>query len=711
MTSKNLGLSSRQNEVIVPVFVCIVFSVMVAAMWMSFDRQRDANLREALKFEAELRASLIDGDIRTRLLALKRIVDRWEVRGGTPKIEFLTDLDAYIRDFPGFQALGWVDSKFYVRWITPVKGNEEAVNLYLAFEKERRRSLELMRKNRIPVMTTPIDLVQGGKGFLIYFPIFIGNQFDGLLSAVIRIESWLDFVLHSQDYSSNFRTTVDIEGRRVYEHKHEPEQPFTGWKVETKTVMMGHQVSVGLAPTQAFFIANRSYLPEWAAAIGLMLTALATYLSRTTFVLRIVIVERWRAEEALRAAHENLEETVEQRTAELNEQIRERKHLEKKLLGSQRMEAVGQLTGGIAHDFNNLMGVMIGNAELLKDKIAKDKKGEHHINAIIKAVEQGASLTQRLLAFSRQQPLSSRPTEINSLVHDLKDMLRRTLGETVELCMNLDPETGRALIDPHPFESALVNLAINARDAMPNSGTLTITTTNTILDETYAEPYEELIPGSYVEITVSDTGTGISPEILENVFEPFFTTKGVGEGSGLGLSMVYGFAKQSNGHVTISSEVGQGTTVQLFMPRTHESKIQEIPQNGLPEPALRSERVLIVEDDPGIREISAGILRGQGYDVVDVIDGKQAIEYLKGDTAVDLLFTDVILPGGMNGAEIARQAHQIQPNIKVLFTTGYSEDAIVHDGKLDPGVILIKKPYRRAELLELVTGLLSSGKD
>jgi PAS domain S-box-containing protein len=389
--------------------------------------------------------------------------------------------------------------------------------------------------------------------------------------------------------------------------------------------------------------------------------------------------------------------------------LTELKVLETQLRQSQKMEAVGQLTGGIAHDFNNLLAVMLGNTEMLGDSI-DDEKAKHNIEALIKAVGRAESLTNRLLAFSRQQTLSPVAAYVTDLIGGLEDMLRRTLGETVDLRVEAGLDLWPATIDPHQFENALVNLAVNARDAMPQGGRLTVEIANVTLDETHAAQYEEVTPGDYVMVAVSDTGAGMPPEVLEKVFEPFFTTKEVGEGSGLGLSMVYGFVKQSNGHVTIDSEAGHGTKVELYMPRSREAVTRKDAAKDTPKFAPGSERILVVEDDESVREIPATILRDHGYVVVEAADAKQAIRHLKDGKPFDLLFTDVILPGGMNGVEIADQAKTLQPGIKVLYTTGYAENLVVHHGRLDPDKTLVNKPYRRAELLEKVRSMLD-GKD
>ncbi len=384
------------------------------------------------------------------------------------------------------------------------------------------------------------------------------------------------------------------------------------------------------------------------------------------------------------------------------------KNLEAQLHRAQRMEAVGQLTGGIAHDFNNLMGVMLGNAEILLDQAGENEKARRSAEAVVESVKRGASLTQRLLAFSRQQALLPQPTVINDQIFGLEELLHRALGETIELHSNLGLGTWTALIDPYQFENVLINLSINARDAMPRGGVLTIETANTTLDEDHAAQFEDVMPGDYVKVTVSDTGAGMSPETLKKAFEPFFTTKDVGEGSGLGLSMVYGFAKQSNGHATINSEAGHGTTIELYLPRSEEFVSQEDVRGEAPGPARGSVRILVVEDDEDLREIPTTMLRDYGYEIVEARNGKEAIQCLQDSQPFDLLFTDVVLAGGMNGLEIADEAKRIQPRIKVLFTSGYPESIISHGGKVNQDTALLNKPYLRTTLLEMVRAALDS---
>lgn len=376
-------------------------------------------------------------------------------------------------------------------------------------------------------------------------------------------------------------------------------------------------------------------------------------------------------------------------------------------LRAQRMEAVGQLTGGIAHDFNNLMVIMAGNAELLGDRIGKDEKSRAYINEIISAVDRGASLTHRLLAFSRKTPLAPVAVDVAKLVADITDLLERTLGETIQLRVEGTLDLCFAMIDPHQLENALINLAINARDAMPWGGSLKIQTSNITLDENFVTEHEELKQGKYVKVVVSDTGIGMARDVVVKAFEPFYTTKEPGRGSGLGLSMVYGFAKQSEGHVTIESQVDRGTTVNLYIPQSSREAARPAPRvEGLINPR-GSERILVVEDDPVVRQIPATYLGDHGYEIVEAGNGEEAVDYLKNGRPFDLLFTDVVLPGGMNGVEIGEKAKRNQPRIKIIYTTGYADSDVI-DELTNTNAIVLRKPYSRDELLEIVRTSLDS---
>ncbi len=381
---------------------------------------------------------------------------------------------------------------------------------------------------------------------------------------------------------------------------------------------------------------------------------------------------------------------------------------ERQLYQAQKMEAVGELTGGVAHDFNNILTVITGTIEILADAVA-DKPGLAAVAKMIdEAAERGADLTQRLLAFARRQPLQPHEIDVNALVLDASKLLRPTLGEHIEIRTVLAGDLRAALVDPNQLTSALLNLAINSRDAMPHGGKLTLETSNVHLDENYAKANSEVQPGDYVLIAVSDTGEGISPDIRDRVFEPFFTTKDVGRGTGLGLSMVYGFIKQSGGHIKIYSEVAHGTTIKLYLPRaTTDAQAQEHAPTQPVESG--SETILVVEDDALVRNYVVAQLKSLGYDVLTAANATEALKIIDGAAKLDLLFTDVIMPGAMNGRQLSDAAAKLRPGLKVLFTSGYTENAIVHHGRLDPGVLLLAKPYRKADLARMIRQALANG--
>ncbi|KAF1005589.1 MAG: Sensor kinase CckA [Pseudomonas fluorescens] len=394
------------------------------------------------------------------------------------------------------------------------------------------------------------------------------------------------------------------------------------------------------------------------------------------------------SEQRLQNTLETLEQQVEERTAQL-------RHNEDALRQSQKMEAVGQLTGGIAHDFNNMLTGIIGSLELMRRRLARGRLDdlENLIDLGITSANRAAGLTHRLLAFSRRQSLDSKPVVLNTLVTSMAELLQRSLNESIELEMRLPDNLWAAEADPNQLESALLNLVLNARDAMPNGGRLVIETANRNLDNVFTTAYGCVKPGDYIELSISDNGCGIPDSVINRVFDPFFTTKPIGQGTGLGLSMIYGFARQSNGHVTIHSEVNKGTTVSLFLPRfIGESHVEAVPDAALLPFANAGETVLIVEDDPAVRVLVSSVLGELGYGFVEAGDAYAAVPIIESDQRIDLLISDVGLPG-MNGRQLAEISRQIRPGLKVLFITGYAEHAAVRGGFLDPGMQMIAKPF------------------
>ena len=384
------------------------------------------------------------------------------------------------------------------------------------------------------------------------------------------------------------------------------------------------------------------------------------------------------------------------------------KAAEEALLQSQKMEAVGQLTGGIAHDFNNLLTGIVGSLDLLQTRLnqGRTENDARYIDAAMTSANRAAALTHRLLAFARRQPLIPESVDANQLVLSLEDLLRRTIGEAIDLAIVASDDLWGTLCDPNQLESALLNLAINARDAMPAGGRITITTANARLDGVSADT-PALAPGDYIHIDVTDTGTGMSPEVAARAFDPFFTTKPIGQGTGLGLSMIYGFARQSNGHVTIDSKLGRGTSVRIYLPR-HDSDVAAARASAVAdaEYAASGETVLVVEDEPVVRGIIVEMLQEQGYRTLAAVDGPSGLRSLRANGRIDLLVTDVGLPG-MNGRQLADQARETRPDLKILFITGYAESVAMADGFLQPGMEMITKPFDLGNLSRRVRAMVS----
>ncbi len=425
----------------------------------------------------------------------------------------------------------------------------------------------------------------------------------------------------------------------------------------------------------------------------------------------------WRERKSLNSLTQHLEERILESTLDLRktnqilkDEIQEREKLEAKLVQSQKMEMVGQLTGGIAHDFNNLLAIIQGNAELLETLVKEENV--RLIKPIIKATARGSDLTQRLLAFSRKQPLRPESLNLLSLVESITDLLDRSLGETISVKINAEENIWTALADAAQVENAVLNLAVNARHAMPNGGQLSIDISNFILEETDAIHLTDAVAGDYVLLCVSDTGTGMSKDTMEHAFEPFFTTKDVGKGSGLGLSMVYGFVKQSGGHIDLYSEEGLGTSIMIYLPRaleSHESPLSHLSSSDIPQG--NGETILVLEDDKDVLILAGKILTSLNYNVVPTNDTETALQVLKSNQKIDLILSDVVLPGGMSGPEFFKENKDIISTQKIIYMSGYPTEAAATTQKSnswDPNDILLTKPFQRRELaLQLKIALMA----
>ena len=408
--------------------------------------------------------------------------------------------------------------------------------------------------------------------------------------------------------------------------------------------------------------------------------------------------------EQLHEAHVALEEEGKQRRASetLLQRFQEMEATETQIRQAQKMEAIGQLTGGIAHDFNNILTVITGTIEILGEGVADRPDLTEIAKLIADAAARGAGLTRHLLAFARKQPLQPIDVDVNQLMLDTIELLRPTIGGLVRIDFVPGRQVSAALVDPNQLTTAVLNLALNARDAMPHGGDLTIKTGNIALSGDDVKTFDGLAAGEYVTISLSDTGHGIAGPDLHKVFDPFFTTKEVGKGTGLGLSMVYGFVKQSGGHIAIESEKGRGTTVWIYLPKAEGAIVPVADQRISESPKGGHGKILVVEDDSLVRAYVVAQIQSLGYTTLSASDAQEALSVLRSSDPVDLLFTDVIMPGSMNGRELSIEALKLRPTLKVLYTSGYTENAIGEDGRLDPDVLLLAKPYSRADLARMI---------
>ncbi len=445
---------------------------------------------------------------------------------------------------------------------------------------------------------------------------------------------------------------------------------------------------------------------RWPSGMRMFVTVILRDINQrraTDAALRSSEAEARTAAAALMELNQTLEERVQQRTAQLMK-------AEEALRQSQKMEAIGNLTGGIAHDFNNLLHVISGNLHLLKRDVAGNVPAQQRVQRALDGVARSARLSSQLLAFARQQPLDPKVIHVESFLHDMEDMLRKAVGDGITLEIVLDTGLWNTLVDPGNVENAMLNLVINARDAMEGRGRLTIEAHNVVLDANYADTHPEVTPGQYVLIAVVDRGTGMSPEVAQQAFDPFFTTKPEGRGTGLGLSMVYGFVKQSGGHIKIDSEVGQGTTVSIYLPRSLQSEDQLVGVDATPVTG-GSEMVLVAEDDDSVRDTVVAMLNDLGYRVLKARDAQGALTIIESGMPIDLLFTDVLMPGPLKSTDLARKARERIPYLAVLFTSGYSENALTPGGRLAADVELLSKPYSRDALARKLRNVLTNASE
>jgi PAS domain S-box-containing protein len=911
-----------------PILAGVGVLVITLGLWQALDAQNRAHLARTIRLAAAGVKDEITSQMDARVLALAGLAWHWEAWGKPPRDYWVAEAALSMRQHPGYQAVAWVDSSLRVRWVTPPAGHQAVQTLNLTVEKGPRGVLETVRDRREVLVTRPVDLGPGGKGFLVYVPIFHRDAFEGFVLGVFRFQPLLDGIL-SESVARGYSIALFHGAEELYRRGDASRQREDEWSQETDIDVYGTTWRVRVWPRPEWLAGAQVHVDRAVLLLGLVIALLlpwtiylaqaarrrvveaesarrtlereqAHFRSLIEHALDIITVldgdgtirfespsiewvlgykpeeligrslfefvhpddasavieaftdaiqrpgivpsiefrfrhtdgswrsleaigsnlleesgvagvvvnardvtERRRAEEALRESERRFrgvfdgagigialvgadgrpigsnralqtmlgfsgeelrrmaftefahpdDVAVDTRLAEelfegkrdqyrvekrycrkdgevvwghltaslvrdaagrpqfavgMVENITERKQLEEQFRQAQKMEAVGRLAGGVAHDFNNLLTAIRGYSELLLTAPGADDGMRRDIGEIRKAAERATSLTRQLLAFSRRQVLEPQVLNFNTVVADVGKMLRRLIGEDVELATALDPAVGRVKADPGQLEQVLVNLAVNARDAMPQGGKLTIETANVELDQVYARRHVPAPPGSYVLLTVSDTGCGMDAETQARVFEPFFTTKEVGKGTGLGLSMAYGIVKQSGGYIWVYSEPGLGSTFKIYLPRVEEAAETAASSAPRAAPSGGSETILLVEDDEGVRTFARQILERAGYTLLEARDGNEALvigERHAGPIA--LMLTDVVMPG-KRGREVAQCLAAIRPDTRVLYMSGYTDNAIGNHGILDPGTAFLSKPFTADALMHKVREVLDA---
>jgi signal transduction histidine kinase/CheY-like chemotaxis protein len=650
-----------------------------------------AEIRAATKAHVLFVRNKMDSELKARILPLERMARQWEIRGQPNDVDLESDAMLVMIRYRGYEAIEWMDPTFHVRWVALRRGNEADLGADLGTDARLRVALQAAEDTQQVMVTHPLDLQRGGQGFLVCVPIFPKGEFGGFLLGMIRYQELLQSIL--EDVAQDYWVAVYDGDKQVYSRAGASTPREEAWAQETDIEFQQLTWRARVWPKPEALAYARSTLPQVALVGGILMASLlafAVYLAETS---------QLRAREVA-AANE-----------ELKREIAGREQAEEALRQAQKMEAVGRLAGGVAHDFNNLLMVIRGHAALSLNCLAPDNPLRRELAEILKAADRASSLTRQLLAFSRKQVLQPQVLNLNALVTQVVELMPPLLGEDINLVIHLDPQLGWVKADPGQMEQVIMNLVFNARDAMPDGGELTIQTENADLDQILAGCHPGVRPGPHVMLAVHDTGRGMNEETQAHLFEPFFTTKDRSKGTGLGLATVYGTVNQSGGCVTVSSTLGKGTTIQVYLPRAEETiEVVETPK-ALPESLQGSETIMVVEDDDAVRNMTREFLKVNGYAVVEARSAADAIQLMEGHSGpIDLVLTDVVMPG-MKGPELVERLANQRPGTKVLYMSAYTEDAVINFGMLGQGTAFIEKPFSPDELASKVRKVLDANRD
>jgi signal transduction histidine kinase/CheY-like chemotaxis protein len=665
------------DRLLLPAIVSLTTVIAALLLWQRLLTTQRAEIRGATKAQALFVKDKLESDLKVRILALDHLAGRWIAGGqkGDPAMEFdaapLTGGDA------PYQTIEWVDPAFRVRWVTPHRADETDLGVDLSSDARPGAAIQTA-KDSGRVVVTPVTLQSEGRGLLVCVPIFNGDKLNGFLFGIIRYPELFASTL--QGVAQNYWVTVYDGDEKIYSRAGSDPPRAQAWAQDADIQIRQLTWRVRAWPKPPTLASQLSSLPSVTFLGGILLAGLLGF---AVFM----------GETANLHAHE-----VVATNEALRREIAGREQAEEALRQAQKMEAVGRLAGGVAHDFNNLLMVIRGHAALLLNYVGPDNPSRRELSEILDTADRASSLTRQLLAFGRKQVLQPKVLDLNSLVTQSAKLLSPVLGQNIRVALELDSNLGRIKADATQIEQVIINLVFNARDAMPDGGTLTFETANSHLDESWMRRYPDIRPGPHVTLAVRDNGCGMDEETQLHIFEPFFTTKKQNKGTGLGLAAVYGTISQSGGCVTVSSRVGEGTTVQIYLPRVEEPIEAAEQPATLPEPTHVHETILVAEDDDAVRRMTCEFLKIKGYTVVEARTPGDAIQLMeRHSSSIDLVLTDVAMPK-MKGTELVDRLVKLRSGLKVLYMSAYTEDAAITFGILAPGNAFIEKPFGPDEL-------------
>ena len=675
------------DRLLLPTAFFLIAFVAALSLWQTLIRHRRAEIQHATDEQALFIKTRLESELKSRVMPLERATDRGLNPSEETSPAFESNVKLVTSAYPTYQVVEWVDPTLRVRWVTPQTGNERELGANLGDDEGAVDALRTGEQTRNTVVSHPVNLREGGRGVLVCVPVYSKDRLAGFLVGIFRYKDFIAAIL--QNLAQGYWVSVYDGDEQIYDEGAtlSPQDAQWAQNADVHFQQLTWRAQVWPKPeTRAYTL---SLLPRFAFTTGILMAGLMA------FTVYLAETARLHAKEVAAS------------NKELKREIAVRENAEQALREAQKMEAVGRLAGGVAHDFNNLLMVIRGHAAFSLNRAGSDVALRRELNEILKWTDQAASLTRRLLAFSRKQVLQLRVLDLNSLVTQVEDLLPPVVGEDVRLVLDLDPALGRVKADAAQMEQVIMNLVFNARDAMPNGGELKIQTANAELDEAWTQRHAGAQTGPHVMLAVHDTGHGMDPEVLSHVFEPFFTTKDSAKGTGLGLATVYGTVRQIGGCITVLSKPGEGTTFQIYLPRVEEPVEATEEPSAAPRPTRGVETILVVEDNDAVRRMTREFLHIHGYTVIEARGAADAIQIMEAQKEqIDLVLTDVLMPG-MKGRELMSRLTELRSDLKVLYMSAYTEDAAINIGVLNPGTEFIEKPFGPEDLAIKVRGVLA----